>query len=269
MKNILTTIITILTVTASNVNLFAQSDSPYTTNLYTDGAWLLGGFALTGIGFSTVINKDDLTLGELNNLSEDDIIGIDRWAAGNFSESASALSDIPFYASFATPFLFILNEKTRKKAGQLSVMYLETLTTTAGLFTLTAGLVDKSRPLVYNSSVNLDERLSNNNQRSFYSGHVAASAASLFFAAQVFNDFFPDSKAKPYIWGVAAITPAVIGYLRIESGKHFLTDTIIGYAIGAATGVLVPRLHKIKNKKLKVSTGLGLDTQTIGLSYVF
>lgn len=269
MKSTFIKIITLITVITHCLGVSAQADSPYKTDLYTDGAWIIGGFALTGLGFSTVLNKDDLTIEELNNLSEDDIWGVDRWAAGNFSESASTISDIPFYASFATPFLFVLNEKTRKKAGQISVMYLEALTTTAGMFTLTAGLVDKSRPLVYNPNVDLEERLENDSQRSFYSGHVAASAASLFFAAQVFSDFFPNSKAKPYIWTTAAVVPAVIGYLRIESGKHFLSDTIIGYAIGAATGILIPRIHRIKNKKLKVATGIGFDSQTIGLRYVF
>jgi len=264
-----TLILSLIVAFVSSIAANAQADSPYKTNFYTDGAWIVGGFALTGLGFSTVLNKDDLTLEELNNLSEDDVWGIDRWAAGNFSESASKISDIPFYASFATPFLFVLNKKTRKKAGQISVMYLETLTTTAGLFTLTAGLVDKSRPLVYNPNVNLDERLKNDSQRSFYSGHVAASAASLFYAAQVFSDFFPNSKAKPYIWTTAAVVPAVIGYLRIESGKHFLTDSLIGYAIGAATGVLIPRLHRVKNKNLKITTGVGFNSQTMGFKYVF
>ncbi|WP_010521492.1 phosphatase PAP2 family protein [Aquimarina agarivorans] len=208
---------------------------------------------------------------DLAQLDKNDLWGIDRWAAGNFSESASATSDIPFYTSLALPFLFTLNKATRHKSGQLFVMYLESLSTTAALFSITAGLVEKSRPLVYNDTgvVSRSERLENDSQRSFYSGHVAASATATFFAAQVFSDFFPDSRAKPYVWAGAALIPATVGYFRIESGKHFLTDTIIGYALGAASGILVPRLHRKKESDLKVSANMMADTKTINLSYVF
>jgi membrane-associated phospholipid phosphatase len=33
----------------------------------------------------------------------------------------------------------------------------------------------------------------------------------------------------------------------MEAGKHFLTDVIVGYTIGATVGVLVPQLHKKKD----------------------
>lgn len=38
--------------------------------------------------------------------------------------------------------------------------------------------------------------------------------------------------------------PAAVAYYRIEAGKHFLTDNLVGYAVGATVGVLVPQLHK-------------------------
>ena len=44
---------------------------------------------------------------------------------------------------------------------------------------------------------------------------------------------------------VAAAVPAVVAYFRIRAGKHFLTDNLVGYAVGATVGVLVPRLHRV------------------------
>ncbi|MHA7056927.1 phosphatase PAP2 family protein [Aquimarina sp. M1] len=246
-----------------------RTTSPYQTDFWKDGAWVAGGLALSTYGLILVQNKDDLTEQELSELNRDDINGIDRWAAGYDDENASKISDIPFYGSFATPFLLLLNKNTRNDAGQLSVMFLETMSTTAAMFTITAGLVQRSRPRVYNEELALDRRLSNDNQRSFYSGHVAASAAATFFAAKVYNDYFPDSKAKPYIWAGAALVPATVGYFRIKSGNHFLTDVILGYALGAATGILVPELHKKKNKNLTISAGLGNRQQVVYLSYRF
>ena len=39
--------------------------------------------------------------------------------------------------------------------------------------------------------------------------------------------------------------PAVTGYLRFKAGKHFPTDIIVGYGVGATIGYLVPELHKL------------------------
>ena len=44
--------------------------------------------------------------------------------------------------------------------------------------------------------------------------------------------------------GAAALVPAAVAYNRIEAGKHFLTDNLVGYAVGATMGILVPQLHK-------------------------
>lgn len=245
------------------------SESPYETDFWKDGAWLTAGFGLSAYGLILIQNKEDLTLAELESLNEDDINGLDRWAAGNNSDQASKISDIPFYASFATPFILLLDDQMNNHTGQISVMLLENLSTTAALFSITAGLVEKSRPKVYDTSLSEDSRRSNDKQRSFYSGHVAAAAASTFFAAQVYSDFYPDSKAKPYIWAAAAVIPAAVGYFRIESGNHFLSDVLIGYALGTASGIFVPRLHRKKNANFSLVPSVGRRYKSIRMAYRF
>ncbi|GAA0715322.1 phosphatase PAP2 family protein [Aquimarina litoralis] len=259
----------ILLTVFCTVNSYSQKDSPYETDLWVDGAWTTLGVAGSVYGFTLLVNKEGINEQELNDLSRDDIPSFDRWAAGNYSESINKVSDIPFYTSFATPFLFLLNGDTRGHAGQLSIMLVESMATTGALFTITAGLVNRPRPLVYSEEAPLSERLSKDSQRSFYSGHAAASATATFFAAKVFSDFFPDSKAKPFVWAGAAIIPAAVGYFRIQSGKHFLSDVILGYTIGALTGVLVPELHKKKNRNLKIMPSIGFGEQNLRISYRF
>jgi len=178
--------------------------------------------------------------------------GLDRWAAGYNSERANSDGYIPFYASFVLPFALLLNENERSHAGQISVLFIETMATTGALFSITAGLVQKSRPLVYNTSLPVEERIDKKEQRSFFAGHKAATAAATFFAAKVFSDFNPESSLKPYVWGVAVAIPVSVGYLRIKAGKHFLTDNIIGYALGAASAILTPEIHKKTNKNIHV-----------------
>jgi len=271
MNIIISKITLLLLILTTSFQSYAQKNSPYTTDFYKDGAWIVAGLGATAAGIIIAENKDELTSVELSEKTKDDIWKLDRWAAGNYNESSNKISDIPFYLSFATPLLFGLNEDTRDNAGQIGVMYIESLSTTAALFNITSGLINKSRPLVYNNSgeVDFDERVEANSQRSFYSGHVAASAAATFFAAQVFSDFFPNSNAKPFVWAGAATIPAVIAYLRIDAGKHFLSDTLVGYAMGALSGIIIPRLHRKSSKNFKVSVGATDDAQTIGFSYKF
>lgn len=251
-----------------------QKESPYETDLWKDGAFITAGIGLNVLGLVLVQNKDELSLEELNNLSEEDIWGIDRWAAGNFSERANSDSYIPMYGAFALPFTLLLNKNERSHAGQISVLFIETMATTGALFTITAGLVEKSRPLVYNPSLSNETRMANDEQRSFFAGHTAATAAATFFAAKVYNDFNPDSPYKPVVWGMAAAIPATVGYLRIRAGKHFLTDNLIGFAVGAASGILIPEIHKKTNEKIDIyptmsfnTRGLNFTTQGIGVSY--
>ena len=261
-----------------NYNLYSQqtNDSPYETNLLKDGIWIATGIGLNVAGVMLIQNKPGLTEAELNALSKDDIWGVDRWAAGNYSEKANSDSYIPMFTSFALPLALMLNQNERSHAGQISVLFIESMATTGALFSITAGLVQKSRPLVYNTSIPAEERMDNDEQRSFYAGHTAATASATFFAAKVFNDFNPDSPWKPVVWGVAAAIPATVGYLRIRSGKHFLTDNLIGYAMGAASGIIIPEIHKKHNKNVEIyptmsfhHMGENFNSQGLGITYTF
>ncbi|MCF4102692.1 phosphatase PAP2 family protein [Gillisia sp. M10.2A] len=259
-------------------NSFAQetNTSPYKTDFLKDGIYITTGLGLNVLGVKLIQNKDDLTINELNNLSKDDVWGIDRWAAGYDSEQANKDSYIPMYGSFALPLLLMLNENERQNAGQISVLFVETMATTGALFSITAGLVEKSRPRVYNTSLPEEDRIASDEQRAFFAGHTAATAAASFFAAKIYNDFNPDSSLKPLVWGVAAAIPATTGYLRIKAGKHFLTDNLIGYAVGAASGILIPELHKVGNKNLQVypvttfnQGEFNTTSQGLGMTYQF
>ena len=133
----------------------------------------------------------------------------------------------------------------RKDAWQVGALYLETMAVTGALFTITNGLTERARPLTYGEQVPLDERMRKNALNSFYAGHTAATATATFFFAKVFYDYHPNSAANIAVWATAAAAPAAVGYLRLKAGKHFLSDNLIGYSVGALVGVGVPQLHKL------------------------
>ena len=86
-------------------------------------------------------------------------------------------------------------------------------------------------------------------------------------------DYHPDARisAKIGIWAFAASIPAVTGYLRIRGGKHFPTDTIVGYLVGGLVGIGIPALHRPgKNKiakRVKIQPTLGLGMAAVRISF--
>ena len=246
-----------------------RSGSPYTTRFAVDGPIIGAGMGLTYLGFRMVQNKDPLTEAEVLALDKNDVNGFDRFSAGYFSDKANDDSYLPFYAAFAMPAVALLNKNIRHKTGQVFVMYLETMLITGAMFTITAGGIDRPRPLVYSSDAPMSKRQSKNSQRAFYAGHPAATAAAAFFTAKVFSDFNPDSKAKPYVWAAAAIIPASVAYMRLKAGQHFLSDNLLGYGLGAVTGILVPHFHKNRNRVdgLSVQPFMGDGVSGMAMTY--
>ncbi|WP_207421411.1 phosphatase PAP2 family protein [Desertivirga brevis] len=247
-----------------------KAESPYETSWKVDGPVIAGTLGLNFLGLSLIKNKEGLTEAEVAMKNKANVNGIDRFAAGNYSENADKISYYPFYASFAMPVALLLNKKVGSKAGQVMALYIETMAVTGALYSITAGSVNRSRPYVYSAEAPMDERTKKGARRSFFAGHTAATASATFFAAKVYNDFNPDSKAKPYVWAAAAVIPAAVGYYRLKSGNHFLTDNLLGYAVGAGAGILVPHLHKKGTpNNLSVVPVTTPEYKGLNLSYTF
>ena len=220
-----------------------QVPSPYSTRFAVDASITVGLAGLSVTGLYLVKQKHISTEAELAALDRQNIPKIDRFSAGWYSDRAQVTSDAFCYGALAlVPALLAFDPKVHGRYGQVAGLYLETMSATAAIFTLTVGTVYRSRPYLYGTEGG-SKRSGTIATDSFFGGHTAHTATATFFAAQVFHDFNPGSAAQPYVWGAAAGVPAVVAYFRIRAGKHFLTDNLVGYAIGATVGVVVPRLH--------------------------
>jgi hypothetical protein len=248
--------------------------SPYTTSFRKDGPILLGGLALTGFGTYLIGKKKELTLAEVATRTADKVPFFDRHNLGHYDEKADDVSYIPFHASFVWPVaMTIINKHERHNAFQVLSLYLQTMSITGALFTISAGAIQRSRPYVYSdkngqNTTEIGRRRDKDSQRSFYAGHTAATASASFFTAKVFQDFNPDSKLKPFVWGVAAALPAITAYYRYKGGMHFLSDNILGYVMGAGVGILVPELHKTKRlQNIDLIPEVGPNYKGVSLTY--
>jgi PAP2 superfamily len=77
---------------------------------------------------------------------------------------------------------------------------------------------------------------------SFFSGHTTSSFALAVSAGTVAS--LRGYKAAPAVWATGLLLAGTTGYLRIAADKHYFTDVLMGAAVGAASGFVVPYLHR-------------------------
>ena len=251
----------------------AQETSPlpvYKVNTRLEIPLSLGLFAYNSVGFKLINNKPVLDSLEISQLKTDDIPAFDRVAtqqdASNM-ERANSLSDYGMNASVLLPFCLMFDRQIRKDWFDLMVLYAETHAINSAIYVMGAGFFDRTRPFPYNPDVDYEKKIGKGTQVSFFSGHVSTAAAASFFMAKVYSDYHPNIGTKKYwLYAASLVPPVFVGYYRVKAMKHFPTDVITGTLIGAATGVVIPQLHKIQygNGNLSImpffgeSTGLNL-----------
>lgn len=233
----------------------------YHIDLKKDALLLGGGIALWGSSNYLKSVSEKASLSDISDLQSNSVWGFDRGATGNFSSGADRVSDVLLYGAASIPFAAYATKAWRGEGGAVAIMALETFFSVNGLTNIVKSTVNRYRPFNYNPEVSDDLKLSSGSRYSFLSGHTSGAAAFSFFTATVMTDLFPDSKWKPVIWASAAAVPAVTGFLRYEAGKHFPSDILAGYALGAAIGTLIPRLHRNKNSRFNVGFGNGISFQ--------
>lgn len=119
----------------------------------------------------------------------------------------------------------------------------ESVLLTGGLTGLVKELVGRPRPYAYGDRAPEHLRHGRGARLSFWSGHTAQTAALAFSTAAMIDRSNAAAPARTAAWVGAAMLPAAVGVLRVKAGRHFPTDVLVGCAVGAALGLLVPALH--------------------------
>ena len=229
--------------------MFLSAQSPYEIDWKKEPYFIGLGVGAYVNGYILQSKINPLTLEEVLAFDRADINNFDRSASFKYSTRAGNASDVFLYGSYGLPALFLFNQKTRSDFDKIMIMYGETLIITKGLTILSKRLTKRPRPFVYNELVDISKKTTKQARYSFFSGHVSVTSANCFFAAKVFSDYYPDSKFKRHIWIGASVVPAVVGFLEVQAGKHYYSDVITGYSLGAVVGFMIPHLHKIQKGK--------------------
>jgi membrane-associated phospholipid phosphatase len=222
------------------------------------------------VGLPAVIKNAVVTEADLAKLDPAEVHWFDRPVifnqAQNYSSSISS-SDIFLNSSLIAPVLLALDKKLRKDWIELVSMYLVTHAINNTIFLAATSGVRRVRPLVYNKALPLSERTGDAKSNSFYSGHVANAAASTFFIVKVFTDYHHIKGWKRIVlFSAAAVPPVLIGNYRLRAGRHFRSDVVAGFLVGAACGIMVPELHRIKKQK-NLSVEPFYSPQSMGVAF--
>lgn len=246
MKKLLIFVFIFATLFSTFAQQNQQEESIYKFKLGVDIPILSIGVASGITSFILHKKKTPLSIDEINALKPEQVNKFDRSAIFHTSKGASISSDVFYYTASVAPALLFIDKNVRKDWKYVLPMWAEVYGLTSALTLLTKELAHRKRPYVYNQNLSAESKVSKDATSSFFSGHTSVVAANTFFVAKVFADYHPDSKFKPLMWTGAALVPAITGLCRYGAGKHFFTDILVGYAVGATIGVLVPHLHRRK-----------------------
>ena len=176
--------------------------------------------------------------------------------------STVALAVIP--ASAVTYLLLSANSRGDVNAGLVDSLLVTEATAAALLVNQVVKLlVGRKRPYVFFQN-DLGYSKSEDNL-SFYGGHT--SFAFSVTAATVTVAAMRGYAGVGIVAGVGFTLSAAIGYLRIAADQHFLTDILVGAAVGGLVGWAIPRIFHSPSPA--PSTGAALRAPVFSFRFAF
>lgn len=170
--------------------------------------------------------------------------GIDRVATRQWSMRAHRTSNVLFGVATAASLATAIANQHGEQPLLPVVIIAESGFFSAGLTNTVKELVRRPRPYLYNGDVPASAHHPGEDAVSFWSGHTANMAAVTFSTANLVQRSDASPALKTATWVGAALAPAAMGYLRVRAGRHFPTDVLTGYIVGAAVGFAVPYFHR-------------------------
>lgn len=186
------------------------------------------------------------------------INALDRAVIGNHSVPARVVSDVGLYTMIAAPFVLSLGDALIQRArdrpawrrrhlpawGKEAVVLFEVLSVNLAVTNLVKLAVRRPRPYSYDADSPVGDPTLDEARLSFFSGHTSTAFALASAYAYLFQLRHPRSRWVAPVWVLGMSLASVTAVARVEAGKHFWTDVIVGAVAGTSVGLLVPALHR-------------------------
>jgi membrane-associated phospholipid phosphatase len=195
----------------------------------------------------------------------------DRYAVGKSSQEWLTFSDVMLATSIVVPVVYLglesLTLPTSTPVGDFAkdlVVVTESMALTAAVDTVLKFAFRRPRPSRYlpdppPGPASYDAELS------LPSAHAAMVAAATTSLTTTIFLRHPTSKVRFLALGAGITLSALTALARVESGQHFPTDVITGLLVGAASGFVVPFLHR-KRPRIMPTISFNPSTETGMLS---
>ncbi len=169
----------------------------------------------------------------------------DRVAIGRWDRGSHRASNVLFGAALGLSLATGILVQNGEQPLVPVVIILETGLLASGLTNVVKEAVHRPRPYLYDPAIPPALQNGRDDHHSFWSGHTGNTAAITFATANMVQHSNASKGVKTATWISAATIPAAMGVLRVRSGRHFPTDVITGYAVGALLGWAVPYIHRL------------------------
>jgi len=179
------------------------------------------------------------------SLSRRDVNAFDRPLMVTRQNAAiKRISDVTMVGLGFMPVVSLIDNFTMTTVTTYVVMYSQAMLLAYGSRMLFKNNITRFRPYSHDGR----ELRANHRHDSFPSGHTCAAFLSATFFSTTFVLENPDSRWKwPAIIGSHTLA-ASVGAMRMVGGMHFLTDVLVGAAMGSFFGWLIPVLHLQRNR---------------------
>jgi membrane-associated phospholipid phosphatase len=224
------------------------SQSKFTYSVPKD---LIIGAAALGAGLAPFMihNEPDAIPGKQDR---DDVNPFDRPFMFSYNKPLDMISDYGVYSMLLLPALSVVpNIRDPGTLLTYGIMYAEAFALTAGTKDLLKNAVIRYRPYMYADGVPSGKEDDYHN--SFPSGSTAYAFLGAGFVSATYSFEFPESRWKIPIIAGSYTLAAGVASMRILSGSHFLSDVLVGAAIGTLYGWLIPELHKKQTPENRLS----------------
>jgi undecaprenyl-diphosphatase len=229
-----------------------EAGQHFTLDPVADGTLIVAGFGFNAL-LGAVLGTGEIRP-PLPTVPASSLLPIDRIAVTQtIDPNASTYSDIALYGALGFAVLDPILSGFRDGWDALIVdgfMYAESISFAYVLTDLAKIAVRRPRPIDYvrcaSATTNYTPPGCNSTDLglSFFSGHAATVSAIGATATYLAFVRSPGSARAWLTLGVSTALTAFVSVERVRAGAHFPTDVMAGSLAGAATGVLVPHLHR-------------------------
>lgn len=223
------------------VPLASSAQTAHELRLGRELAFTGAGLGVNGIGL-LLRHKNAPKPAPVINLER--VPAVDRWSTRQWHPRAHRASNALFLGTITASFAggFVMQGSGRP--FDAAAITAESFLLTSGLTSIAKELVRRPRPYRFNPDVPSAMHHPREDFVSFWSGHVANTAAVGFSLAALVQRSDASPGLKAATWAGAVAAPIGMGYLRMRAGRHFLTDVFVGALVGTAVGLAVPYFHR-------------------------